>query len=885
MRFLFLFFLILTVMPFIHAQDAGNKRNVEIRFIAHPEQKFGFDQPGIGKPDAFYDKLKIGSNRTVLVPNKSIGFREADYVRVVCRNLKKAYLTGLQFSINDSLEVLTFTILNDTLLDLRLPPRAKGYSIAAKYKDQSLGRLNVQVFKPVTETIRIVQMTEGKIDTEYLEEFLNEIYRQVNIRIKVADVSVYTDTILNKEGLLKNPSALNDRYTDQMRSIRDRYFESNPKAPKKSYYLFIVPGFVNDKVDGYMTRDHAIAFIKNQNEPDMFHTIARELGHGIGMLNHFWIDSKIEEGGTLNLMDRNGGTELMRFQWKQLRHPSRSYNFYDPDEDLRTNNGLVAYYFWKEDRNGFIRFDHGTPISAIYRPYKKNYLSYHQNLSDSLFKVILDWNGYIICVWHLVIIGAMILAWIIVKVVLWFRRRRSVVKYGFFHRKLKDWTINMVIISMGIGAFLSVGFFFKRHEITSGLIADMDGRSMEMVISEILNNRNLSYEPVKGMRTEILLNRKGRWYMKRRKNVLYFDVYKNEQGNYDRCILRSDANKLIVTGKKFEQEAQSHYSVYSFRNEKDSIVQERVFNHLGIDITNKLFVKDAAKRILIFINGYRPTSIGHTPEENFRDIKANGVEYPNSTNLLYEVDKHSYWNKWEKMDNRFKNRINPSEVYYADGHFSVATSNHRSLLNFTQLITQYPKRCWNPKKHTCYKTKVLSTGILGDKVKSTYSLLPNSPNRRGFRERKENGRIAGKNLLMMLNEIPNRSENDTIYMVAHSMGYAYALGMIEELRGQVHFGGFYIIAPENASSGKVRTNEWQEVWQYGSRLNKDRKDPPCLQDGVAPQSRAGGLSESSRAYFPRNWYWKQGFFDSHYIGHYTWIFDIPKGQPGYIEQR
>jgi hypothetical protein len=180
---------------------------------------------------------------------------------------------------------------------------------------------------------------------------------------------------------------------------------------------------------------------------------------------------------------------------------------------------------------------------------------------------------------------------------------------------------------------------------------------------------------------------------------------------------------------------------------------------------------------------------------------------------------------------------------------------------------------------------VLSTGILGDKVKSTYSLLPNSPNRRGFRERKENGRIAGKNLLMMLNEIPNRSENDTIYMVAHSMGYAYALGMIEELRGQVHFGGFYIIAPENASSGKVRTNEWQEVWQYGSRLNKDRKDPPCLQDGVAPQSRAGGLSESSRAYFPRNWYWKQGFFDSHYIGHYTWIFDIPKGQPGYIEQR
>jgi hypothetical protein len=26
-----------------------------------------------------------------------------------------------------------------------------------------------------------------------------------------------------------------------------------------------------------------------------------------------------------------------------------------------------------------------------------------------------------------------------------------------------------------------------------------------------------------------------------------------------------------------------------------------------------------------------------------------------------------------------------------------------------------------------------------------------------------------------------------------------------------------------------------------------------------------------------------GFFNSHFIGYYTWIFDIPKGKPGYVK--
>jgi hypothetical protein len=178
-----------------------------------------------------------------------------------------------------------------------------------------------------------------------------------------------------------------------------------------------------------------------------------------------------------------------------------------------------------------------------------------------------------------------------------------------------------------------------------------------------------------------------------------------------------------------------------------------------------------------------------------------------------------------------------------------------------------------------------SSGFFGVKEMKTIDLHRMEPNWEGFKKRVNNGRIAGKNLLQVFNEIPNRSENDTIYFVAHSMGYAYALGIIRELRGKIQFGGFYIMAPENASCGKVLLDEWKEVWQYGSNFNKKGGDAPCLIDGVAPQVMAGGLKEDNRRYIPIEMYEEKGFYDSHFIGYYSWIFDIPKGQKGNITQR
>jgi hypothetical protein len=117
------------------------------------------------------------------------------------------------------------------------------------------------------------------------------------------------------------------------------------------------------------------------------------------------------------------------------------------------------------------------------------------------------------------------------------------------------------------------------------------------------------------------------------------------------------------------------------------------------------------------------------------------------------------------------------------------------------------------------------------------------------------------------------------------MGFAYSQGIVNQLRGKIHFGGYYILAPENAEAGEVNRKEWKQVWQYGSNLNAKNQDAPCLQDGVAPQSAVKGLSENQRIYIPASLFKRKGYFDSHFIGLYSWILTIPCGEKGYIRQR
>ncbi|MEY4659583.1 MAG: hypothetical protein RJB36_1349, partial [Bacteroidota bacterium] len=167
---------------------------------------------------------------------------------------------------------------------------------------------------------------------------------------------------------------------------------------------------------------------------------------------------------------------------------------------------------------------------------------------------------------------------------------------------------------------------------------------------------------------------------------------------------------------------------------------------------------------------------------------------------------------------------------------------------------------------------------------NTVDLLATSPNYDGFNVRFKNGKIAGYNLLQVLNEAPNFSQNDTVYIVSHSMGHAYALGMATVLKGHVQLGDYFAIAPENPVGKRMDVHPWKHIWQYGTFRSGPYKQAPCQQDGVAPQSLIKGISSFQRISFPTSFGNQLGFFNSHFVGYYTWIFDIEAGKAGHVPQ-
>ena len=851
-------------------------------FQAHPDQLYGFDELRHEAWKGEYTEWENEQADQYYIPHKSVAKGESDLVNASLMSGGNLSVDSLTFVVVEKNLPIGFTIRNPHLVSLQLPPSEENYTVSARYKGIELGRMKVVVYEPKVEKVIIVPLVAMPFRKDSLQKAVNAIYHQANVQLAIEVKPLFKSKKIDTLLLLDNPSPAFDRYTEQMRDLRDLYFSLNPNADQEAYYLFVVPGFTNPQIKAYMVRNKAIGFLaaKNSRPRD----VAAVLARGIGLLKDSWVDEGPAKGSTGNLMDEGRGKHLRHFQWESLRHSSHSYSFYDNYEDVRTNNGIVAYYFWKENPDGTIKLDNGNLLLSIRRPFKKNYLSYHLNIHHFFFKTIFTVKGRMVNLCH--ILAVLLVCFATVFFGRKFRKRwrervrwRRMLSFGMRFAQL------IVAVGLSYGAFVLVDQGYGWYEVRSGLLSELSQQSVDGAVELIAENENRKYPAESQLCSEVLIRRKSNWYLDKQRNVLYFQVKRDEKGNWTKARLANSSDSLIVATKSIRVKAESHYIVVDYREKNGTIYKQQVYNHLGIDITNKLHLNDPARRILVFVNGYRPTSVGHTFEENFNDIRKRGLEFPDSKNLVYSFDRYDYWRPWQGMDLLFAKRINPVETFYADGHFSVSTSNHRSLLNFTTVSSSYPKRCPNRKKHTCYLHRSVKAGILRGGMIKTIKLHHTRPNKSGFWKRRMNGRIAGRNIFQMLNELPNHSENDTLYIVAHSMGYAYALGIVDELRGKIQFGELYILAPENASSGSVHLSEWKQVWQYGSNFNRKHHDAPCLLDGVAPQFRVGGISEDNRVYIPHQFYTRKGFFDSHFIGYYTWVFDIPKGKAGYIPQR
>ncbi len=800
---------------------------------------------------------------------------------IVPKNLNN---NSLNFYIENTVNKLFKYKLNDSTIILNIQHKPTDFQLAAYLKKTKISQLNIHYFNENKQTVFIVPLTYIKLNKDSITKRLNTVYKQVNIHFDVKFNPSFSSKDFNDTSLFVNPDVNNDQFTHQMRDLRDIYFDRHPNANKNAYYIFIIPGFNNKDLHGYMPRNKACGFV-SETSLSIYQDIARTLGFGLGSLQDSWSNEGPKKGSTENLMDTTYGSKLTYFQWELIRSSCDSYLFYDAEEDVKTINGRVAYYSWQEDLKGNIIIRDENLLSTIKRPFKKNYLSYHLNIKDTLLKPLFSVGKYFICWFHFIFFSILVLITLYFrrkwkrKIHILFRRPKLITKFLFLGLLI----LNVIIYTSG---FIYIQNQIVKHKITSGYLEDLQDDTYKEAIQAIIENKDIKREDETALKSEILLKRDHKWYMRTKGNVLYFSLKKDENEKWTKCKFQFDSRILSVPLQKFNEKVESHYMVFNYYGEQNEIVNQRVFNHNGTDITDKLTInEDPSKRVLLFVNGYRPSSIGRTFEESFADIQKNGLEFPNSNNLIYLFDRYDYWRPWKEIDLIFQRRINPTESYYADGHFSVETSNYRSLIDFTSTSTIYPERCPNRHKHSCKTVKNNDSFFSWFKSDKTLDLLPKKPNKKGFNTRRENGRIAGKNLLQMLNEIPNKSKNDTINIIAHSMGYAYALGIIDELKGNINLGEFYIISPENPESGAVNISDWTQVYQYGCDHNKYKYTAPCMLDGIAPQKRTNGLPKSNHIFIPEKYYKRHGFYDSHFIGYYTWIFDLKPTEPGYIRQR
>ncbi len=774
------------------------------------------------------------------------------------------YIDTLQLKVQEA------SLLSDTAI-LTLPASQEGYSLFVQSENgEIIAQLNVKAYWHHDVDVIVVPFVKTSLNEEDLSSYLNTLFGQAQLGMHVTIEPVFKHDEIDPKKLLDNPSTDFDRYTDQMHDFREYYFDRNTRANKSVYYVFIVSGFVNENIEGYTVLNKAMSFVKSKpsDEAAIHRTIAQQLGSSVGALQSTWFDGGPERGSTENLMDAGLGIKLTKEQWESIHRNCHAFSLYDDYEDVRTNGGLIAYYFWEENNRGEIVSKDGRLFTQLKMPFKRNHYSYHQNITSIFFKPIFTVFSFRINTIHFITFILLFVGVFLLRKFL-FRKLKNRSRWLKFGANLG---IFCVFVFLAYQSFFLVNSWYRLFELKGGEITEMRNVSMKQMRLEIEKGMKPEVLAEDKLGSELFVKKKEKWMLKRRKNVLYFNQYERNGQVYYKFI--KDSDSLSISTKKYTEKAESHYIVINYLEDK-KIKKQRVFNHLRIEITPKLTLPNPTKRILLFVNGYRATANGNSFEATFDSIIKKGLEHQNSNNLIYDNDRYNYWEPWNEMNLRFQARINPVETFYADGHFSVETSNHRSLVNFTTLSQNYPKRCKNPKRHVCQD-------IEGEMTYKSFNL---TSNKKGFSERRKNGRIAGRNLYQMLNEIPNKSKDDTLFIVAHSMGYAYSLGIIDELRGKINFGGFYIIAPENAEAGNVNMEEWEEIWQYGSDFNENKFKSPCLLDGIAPQTRVGGLKNMNRAFIPDNLYKKKSFFDSHFVGYYTWIFNLREDTSGFIKQR
>ncbi len=211
----------------------------------------------------------------------------------------------------------------------------------AYYGTKKIGKINIAPLKRREEKVILVPVNGATVPSVgVLQTYLDSVYRQANVRFTVIPKGNFVFGLGADASLERGGDGIN-KYSSEMRALRDAYITADATYDKTASYIFVIPSFTGGGLDGFMVRGRSMGFVASGAN---MRTYAHELGHGVFGLEHTF--PEIGQSLSNNLMDYGDSTHLTHKQCKDIAKRKFVFNWLDSEEDGAFSNGTHLTPDW-----------------------------------------------------------------------------------------------------------------------------------------------------------------------------------------------------------------------------------------------------------------------------------------------------------------------------------------------------------------------------------------------------------------------------------------------------------------------------------------------------------------------------------------------------------
>lgn len=333
-------------------RETESTAKYKVGFLPAETQFYGFDMPGENKPEENYNEVDIRGVDT-RIPWKSL---EAGRFDKLVAKIEGTPADSVFYSRESASMVMVAPTLNDNTKQLMVTGQGHEDTdeLYAWYTRQPAdssgmaevfhaGSVSLISYEKQTINLCLVGINGSVVpNADYVEKYLNEVYKQAVIDWKVSKLEGGITVELPRidQKTIDNTDADNRMdYTSDMKLVI-RAMKENASYDKHTYYLFLADNATDANIKGYMPLKGQFGFIfKFRQYPDSYsRTIAHEVAHGTFRLRHtFSSENKYvqSQGSTDNLMDYTSpsATGLYKYQWDLIHDPESMIALFQSEEE------------------------------------------------------------------------------------------------------------------------------------------------------------------------------------------------------------------------------------------------------------------------------------------------------------------------------------------------------------------------------------------------------------------------------------------------------------------------------------------------------------------------------------------------------------------------